>query len=83
MPMNEEVENILFSILGLYVESGKLIRTDRDQDHHHDNEIPVIIERNGKGVLFRTNQDWYFRNEKRAGGCRCTVRLDGMLSDGE
>jgi hypothetical protein len=48
-----------------YVEAGELIRIDQDQDHHHDHEIPTLIERAGNMVLYRNDHDWYYRPEER------------------
>ena len=63
--MDQDVENILARLQECYVETGKLIRTDQDPDHHHDLEIPVFIERKDRMILCRLNRDWYYRTDEK------------------
>jgi hypothetical protein len=63
--MKPEIEKVLATLQGFYVEAGKLDRVDVDQDHHHDNELTSIAERKGMMVLFRLDIDWRYRAVER------------------
>lgn len=65
-PLDSDVESILRALNHHYSEMGQHLRTDRDEEHHHDNQICHILERLGRQIYFQKDQDWYYRaDEKR------------------
>jgi pimeloyl-ACP methyl ester carboxylesterase len=63
--MAPELEKVLVALQEYYVESGKIIRIDQDEDHHHDHELTNIVERSGQMAFYRLDRDWYYRKEER------------------
>jgi ATP-dependent protease ClpP protease subunit len=64
-PMDPEVEKVLAALQEYYVEAGKIIRTDQDENHHHDHELTTIVERSGRMAFYRMDRDWFYRKEER------------------
>ena len=63
--MDHELEMVLTELQNCYSKAGNRIRTEQDQDHHHDDEIPCVFERIDRMIFFRLERDWYYRNEER------------------
>lgn len=61
--MAPPVEQALAALQQAHVAMGRMVRTDVDEDHHHDQECPAILECAGRRVFFRRDMDWYWRSE--------------------
>jgi hypothetical protein len=62
--MDHELEIVLTELQQCYSKAGIPMRTEQDQDHHHDDEIGTIVESTERMILFRIERDWYYRNEE-------------------
>jgi Serine dehydrogenase proteinase len=65
VPLEEEINRLLFELNEVYSEMGQRASTDFDERNSHDNSIINIIEGRGTQIFFRNDKDWHYRTEER------------------
>ncbi len=63
--MNEQWNNLLIDLNGIYSEMGQKALTDYDEFNYHDNEILNIVEGRGLEFNYQNDKDWHYRKEER------------------
>lgn len=63
--MEEELNDRLVEINGLYSEMGQRALTDYDELNYHDHEVQTIIEGRGIQFTYQNDKDWHYRQEER------------------
>ena len=62
---NSELDRTMMDLISLYSAYGEFQRMDTDVNNHRDNEVKVIIEREGRVVHFREQSDWTWTSDGR------------------
>ncbi|OGH59103.1 MAG: hypothetical protein A3G34_02130 [Candidatus Lindowbacteria bacterium RIFCSPLOWO2_12_FULL_62_27] len=63
--IDPEIESGLRKLNELYSTMGQFLRSDIDEEHHHDNLICHILERRGRQIYYLQDRDWYYRKDEQ------------------
>lgn len=64
-PLNPAIERLLRKLNSLYATMAREVRSDKDSENYHAEEVCNILERPGRQILYHVDKVWHYRREER------------------